>query len=167
MVKSTAKQGKKKSGTVVQVTTKEIIDYNTGEVMQSEDTKTIQRYVEKDQFMRVYTKEIGGIVGLNAPLAYKCLFYLWSIAEYQTNRITILARHRQEMKELFAVKSHQSIYNAITLLVKSGLLLKDTKFRQEYVLNPKYFFYGSELERLQAVKLVLQYNFTENDGQEV
>lgn len=162
------------AGTIQQVNQRQLqaIDHVTGQVLyeENENQKTIGRVVVKDQFMKIYSKQIATLAGLSSPLAYRVLFYLWSIAEYNTNKVVFLVRHREAMKEQFNV-TQQSVYNAMSALVKANLLIKG-KYKQEYILNPEYFFYGDDIEKSNVLKLVLEYhivdNVTEDDnGKEV
>lgn len=168
---SSVPKSRKRTGRIVETHEKQVVDKETGEVVMETHEKVIRQLVEKDQFMKVYTKQIGAIIGLSSPLAYRCLFYLWSIAEYNTNKVIFLPRHRDEIMETFKIKSTQSIYNAITSLVKSGLLIKG-KYRLEYTLNPAYFFYGEDIHKSSVLNLVVRFDLQESsrndeNGEEV
>lgn len=49
-----------------------------------------------------------------------------------------------------------TIHNTITSLVK---LLKDSKYKAVYYLNPEYFFKGKISDRTQIIKNIIEYKF--------
>lgn len=56
--------------------------------------------------------------------------------------------------DLISIKTglvKSSIKNSMVLLVRKGLIIKDSKYKQIYYLNPKYFFKGSIDERTKVM----------------
>lgn len=49
--------------------------------------------------------------------------------------------------------------NTITSLVKKKMLLKDSRYKAVYYLNPEYFFKGKISDRTQIIKNIIEYKF--------
>ena len=135
------------------------IDKNSGEVFDIQH-KTIKK-LERDKFAMVYLKDISGIIGLNSKGEFKTLLALVARIAYDTNEVRIML----DVKEQIAKETELSLNSidkaVVNLTAKKILLRKMSSLGKEmrgvYILNPKYFFKGEDLERAKIIQIVLQY----------
>lgn len=73
----------------------------------------------------------------------------------------ILIKTNVNMKQIESIKVGVggTIRNTITSLVKKKMLLKDSRYKAVYYLNPEYFFKGKISDRTQIIKNIIEYKF--------
>ena len=64
-----------------------------------------------------------------------------------------------EVKTIKTNLAAGTIRNTITSLVKKKMLLKDSRYKAVYYLNPEYFFKGKISDRTQIIKNIIEYKF--------
>lgn len=65
----------------------------------------------------------------------------------------------KNLEILLKLKLTQLLRNTITSLVKKKMLLKDSRYKAVYYLNPEYFFKGKISDRTQIIKNIIEYKF--------
>lgn len=68
----------------------------------------------------------------------------------------------EELRDTIKIKTNLAagtIRNTITSLVKKKMLLKDSRYKAVYYLNPEYFFKGKISDRTQIIKNIIEYKF--------
>lgn len=136
------------------------VDYETGEL--KEQVKVIKKTIDRDEFMMVYLDSISSMLKIHSPIELKCLICLWSMSEFESNKVYIVKEVKQDIAEKTGYK-FKTVENAISRLSIKNLLIR--KSTSVYYLNPKYFFRGSDIARSQAIKLILEIEF--NDDKKV
>lgn len=143
-----------------------LVDTNTGVL---EGTKIIVKKVNSAKFMRVYLEDIAGLICLSDG-EIKMLQCIWEISEYNTNRVILTSAVKKDIEEKLNKAGKPikigSMNNIISKLSKRGILIAVPDRAATFILNPKYFWKGEELERGNTFKLTLQYE-TFDDVKEI
>jgi hypothetical protein len=139
-----------------------LADFQTGEV---KTIKTVvSKKVSREKFIKVYLEDISGILGITSQTEFKVLYKLWQLADWGTNQVLIY----KEVKEQIGLevgKSYSGVSNAVASLVKKGIL--KSVGRMKYMLNPKLFFKGEEIEKSSIIEAYMRYEIqTEEDEQQ-
>ncbi len=133
------------------VFTKETQDFETGEVIKKEIFR--KEVANKEQFIRAYVNDIGALAkcsGSEQSLILCSLKYL----DYSTNEMILNKERRLEICECGGIK--ESTFNcSLSRLVRKNILIK--KGSGTYILNPKIFFYGRDLDRASVIQATLVY----------
>lgn len=146
------------NGKVKVVETRVIVDHTTGEI--THEDKLIQRRVSAEKFIMVYLNDMGNIFQLTSDAQYKVLIALWKRTEFGTNKVIVVKSVKNDIVKETGVK-FRTIANALTSLTKKGLLIR--KDRSVYYLNPKYFFKGSDIQRRQQIRVLIEYNIEDQE----
>lgn len=98
----------------------------------------------------------------NAPLLSPCskaeivtLLCSLPYIDYNTNELILTTARRIELSKSADLKPN-TISIAISKLTERNILIKDKDTKQLF-LNPKLFFFGSDIERTKALELTLRY----------
>lgn len=127
--------------------------YSDG-VLVEHTTRTINKKVRAEEFIRVYLEDISSVIKLKNGTDYKVLLALCKFVGYNSNEIILVKAMKIRIAELADVKL-QTVSDSIVRLLKNQLLIKsDTSV---YRLNPKYFFTGNEIMRDKMLKLSINY----------
>lgn len=91
---------------------------------------------------------------------------LWYTSNYYEDKDRALPGNKisldEELRDTIKVKTNLAagtIRNTITSLVKKKMLLKDSRYKAVYYLNPEYFFKGKISDRTQIIKNIIEYKF--------
>jgi hypothetical protein len=129
-----------------------VINEETGELVSS---RTITKQVkDTDSFIKTYIEDIGLLArcsGAEQSVVLCCLKYL----DYNTNKLYIDSKTRLQLSECGGLKLN-TVNTAISRLVKKNILIKESS--SGYILNPKLFFFGAEIDREKMFQLRIQYN---------
>lgn len=94
------------------------------------------------------------------------LAVLWYTSNYYEDKDRALPGNKisldEELRDTIKIKTNLAagtIRNTITSLVKKKMLLKDSKYKAVYYLNPEYFFKGKISDRTQIIKNIIEYKF--------
>lgn len=137
-----------------------------------EGDKIIVKKVSADKFIRVYLEDIAGLIRLSDG-EIKMLQAIWEISEYNTNRVNLSSGVKKDIEEKMLANGKaikiKSMNNIISRLSKRGILIPVPDRTAVYILNPKYFWKGEEIERGNTFKLTLQYETikTENNDETI
>ena len=128
------------------------VDKETGEIEVIE--KKARRKVSRDKFIMMFLEDIQGVINLTSRAEFKVLIVICELVNYNTNEVILIKRIKEDIAKKISM-SPASVANTIVRLAKKKILIKTSS--SLYVLNPKYFFKGEEIERGKVLKLVLEY----------
>lgn len=127
------------------------------EVTDNTGTTLIRKIVrvsnlDTESFVRAYIQDIGALARCSASEISTVLCSL-KYLDYDTNEIVFTSSRRKEVQECANLKP-STFNNALTSLKKKNILIQEDS---KYILNPKLFFYGSELSRMKMFELKICY----------
>lgn len=117
-----------------------------------------KKIVSKEHFIQAYIADIGALArcsGAEQSVILCSLQYL----DWGTNKLYIDNKIRQEIAVCGNIKIN-TVNTSISRLVKKNILIKLSS--SGYMLNPKLFFFGSEVDRDKIFELVIRYHIDEN-----
>ena len=133
------------------VYSKETQDFKTGEITEREIFR--RQVANKEQFVRAYIEDIGALAkcsGAEQSFVLCSLKYL----DYATNEFILTVDRRKDICACAGIKLNTA-NSAVTRLVKKNILIR--KSENTYILNPKIFFYGKDIDRATVLKAVIVY----------
>lgn len=143
-----------------------LVSKETGVV---EGDKLIMKSVPADRFIRIYLEDIGGLLKLTDG-EIKVLQCIWQICEFNTGRVVLVSSVKKDIEEILKANGNEikirSISNIISSLTKKEILIPVPERTATYLLNPRYFWKGEEIERGNVFRLILEYKLQENSGDE-
>ena len=130
---------------------KETQDFRTGEIVTKE---VFTKHVEnKEQFIKTYVQDLGHLAkcsGAEQSVVLCALKYL----DYDTNELILTQTRREDIATCGNMKFN-TVNTSISRLVGKNFLIR--KGTNHYILNPKIFFYGKDMERAKIVKATITY----------
>lgn len=134
-----------------------------GEILSAE-VKTIKT-VSAEQFCQIYLRDNEEFYKLSKAES-NVLAVLWYTSNYYEDKDRALPGNKisldEELRDTIKIKTNLAagtIRNTITSLVKKKMLLKDSRHKAVYYLNPEYFFKGKISDRTQIIKNIIEYKF--------
>ena len=134
-----------------------------GEILSAE-VKTIKT-VSAEQFWQIYLRDNEEFYKLSKAES-NVLAVLWYTSNYYEDKDRALPGNKisldEELRDTIKIKTNLAagtIRNTITSLVKKKMLLKDSRYKAVYYLNPEYFFKGKISDRTQIIKNIIEYKF--------
>ena len=134
-----------------------------GEILSAE-VKTIKT-VSAEQFCQIYLRDNEEFYKLSKTES-NVLAVLWYTSNYYEDKDRALPGNKisldEELRDTIKIKTNLAagtIRNTITSLVKKKMLLKDSRYKAVYYLNPEYFFKGKISDRTQIIKNIIEYKF--------
>ena len=134
-----------------------------GEILSAE-VKTIKT-VSAEQFCQIYLRDNEEFYKLSKAES-NVLAVLWYTSNYYEDKDRVLPGNKisldEELRDTIKIKTNLAagtIRNTITSLVKKKMLLKDSRYKAVYYLNPEYFFKGKISDRTQIIKNIIEYKF--------
>ena len=134
-----------------------------GEILSAE-VKTIKT-VSAEQFCQIYLRDNEEFYKLSKAES-NVLAVLWYTSNYYEDKDRALPGNKisldEELRDTIKIKTNLAagtIRNTITSLVKKRMLLKDSRYKAVYYLNPEYFFKGKISNRTQIIKNIIEYKF--------
>lgn len=131
-----------------------------GEILSAE-VKTIKT-VSAEQFCQIYLRDNEEFYKLS-KVESNVLAVLWYTSNYYEDKDRALPGNKisldEELRDTIKIKTNLAagtIRNTITSLVKKKMLLKDSRYKAVYYLNPEYFF---KSDRTQIIKNIIEYKF--------
>ena len=142
-----------------QITTKTIVDSETGEVKKMEHIATIN-YGSEPNFVKLYLGEILYLQDMPEGISAVMYCILQRIPYMdEEDQSVILSKDVKEMIAKKLNKSYQYVANSIVQLVKGKLLFhKGSKRSARYVINPFIFGKGS-WQDVKKSQILLGYDF--------
>lgn len=133
------------------VYTKDTHDFTTGEIITRELFR--KQVANADQFIRTYIEDIGALAkcsGAEHSFVLCCMKYL----DYSTNELILTLERRHAICECGNIKMN-TLNSALSRLVKKNILIR--KSGNTYLLNPKLFFYGKDIDRNTVLQATITY----------
>jgi predicted transcriptional regulator len=129
----------------------EIIDCETGEIIESNVKHHTYIANSKEEFLLLYVNALPIFRGVSNPAKS---VYAYLLERYNAKTVFELGGAMRGLmsKELHFASS--TIANALTELVESKLLY--SKSKALYQINPRYAFKGSTSERNEALKAIIE-----------
>ena len=134
-----------------------------GEILSAE-VKTIKT-VSAEQFCQIYLRDNEEFYKLSKAES-NVLAVLWYTSNYYEDKDRALPGNKisldEELRDTIKIKTNLAagtIRNTITSLVKKKMLLKDSRYKAVYYLNPEYFFKDKISDRTQIIKNIIEYKF--------
>lgn len=134
-----------------------------GEILSAE-VKTIKT-ISAEQFCQIYLRDNEEFYKLSKAES-NVLAVLWYTSNYYEDKDRALPGNKisldEELRDTIKIKTNLAagtIRNTITSLVKKKMLLKDSRYKAVYYLNPEYFFKGKISDRTQIIKNIIEYKF--------
>ena len=145
-----------------ELTTESIVVDQDGVVLSNTTSRRVITTLNKDSFIQVFTAKIKDWCNLSRS-QHSVLIALWNRAEKDTNRVVLV----KQIKEEIAAETELavgSVKNAITGLTRRNLIINLSS--SLYVLNPQYFFNGSEVARSKCIEFIFEFKFVEEEQNE-
>ena len=117
--------------------------------------------VSAEQFCQIYLRDNEEFYKLSKAES-NVLAVLWYTSNYYEDKDRALPGNKISLDETIKIKTNLAagtIRNTITSLVKKKMLLKDSRYKAVYYLNPEYFFKGKISDRTQIIKNIIEYKF--------
>ncbi len=151
-----------------------VVDSETGEILESTtSTSHSMQFFKKckeDEFIMVYLHDLSGFLNIDNGTQIKLLSIIWREVHYNNpdlndgNVLAILIDDKKRWADALHV-TVRTIDNALSALVKKGLLLSDA--RSKYRLNPKYYFKGTSKDRQRILNLSVTYDITNENSDDL
>ena len=133
------------------VYTKEVQDYQTGEILEKEIYR--RKVANQDQFIRTYIDDIG-IIAKCSGAEKGVILCIFKYIDYNTNEFILTSERRGEIRDCGGIKFH-TVNSSISRLVKKKIFIK--KSSNTFILNSNLFFYGQDISRAKVVKATIVY----------
>lgn len=144
-----------------------VVDKNTGEVLDNKAEIIRHKKVSDDTFISVYLNDMSGLMNIKNQTELRILAWMWKLSTYPDDEFpgncVVLGDLLMDKIEKDLNIKRQTIRNTVVNLVKTKVLIKDTKHRSTYYLNPEYFFKGKVNELPKVRQVILQYDI-ENES---
>lgn len=131
--------------------TKETQDMKTGETVTKEIFR--KQVANQEQFVRTYIEDIGALAkctGAEKGVILCSLQYL----DYATNEFILTPERREAICKCAEIKP-DTVSASISRLQKKNIIIR--KSGSTYILNPKLFFYGRDIDRASVVEVTMAY----------
>lgn len=130
----------------LQQKTTTILNKETGE--HTEVSKMFKVSTNTEEFYISYVENMAGVFNLKSAVDIKVLIQMCRIAEYNTGRVYLTPKERNEMMQLVGV-STQQVTNSLSNLKRLQLIEGD---RGNYDINPAIFWKGDSKSREKLIK---------------
>jgi hypothetical protein len=131
-------------------------DSSTGEVTSRRVLK--KTAVNVEQFTRTYIADIAAMLRCSSAQV-KVVVGVLKYLEYDTNNFILVKERREEICKLTGMKL--STFNCAVSRLKAKNIFVGIS-ANVYCLNPKLFFYGSDLGRHKVFSLQIDYTIKDN-----
>lgn len=134
----------------------QVIDSTTGEVIEQ---RIIKKQVSSlEQFHRMYTEDVGALLKCTKGEVdlILCCIKLGFIG-FNTNELVLNSSRKRQICECSGLKI-RSVYSFMTSLRAKNIIVSNGN---RLYLNPKLFFFGSDLERDKMFKLEICYTIAQ------
>lgn len=125
-----------------------VVDRETGEVQQTETSKTFLTKIKEDAFYMTFIDYISPYYQLKSDNARKILCWMCNHAEWNTGRVSLTAASRAQMAEEIDICPN-TITNNLKKLKDVNLISGE---KGEFQINPKIFWKGELSVRRQMLK---------------
>lgn len=127
---------------------KQVVDTETGEVVEQTVEKHFVRKVESESFFMVFFENFGAFLGLSNASDIKLMASMCSKADFNTGLVRLSSRLRSELCEEASV-SKSNISKNLKRLSDAGLIIPQDG---DYLINPKVFWKGTMKSRMELLE---------------
>lgn len=140
----------------IDTTTKEVVNYETGEVVLKE-TDSVYRVPQTPDFVMAFTQDMSFISNISGG-ASKLLFGILSLIN-RSNEIYIIKEVKERLSQITGLK-FSSISVLVSELHKKNVIIKKNaeKRSSAYVINPYYFGKGKWVN-VNKLRMIVEYDF--------
>lgn len=140
----------------IDTTTKEVVNYETGEVVLKE-TDSVYRVPQTPDFVMAFTQDMSFISNISGG-ASKLLFGILSLIN-RSNEIYIIKEVKEKLSQITGLK-FSSISVLVSELHKKNVIIKKNaeKRSSAYVINPYYFGKGKWVN-VNKLRMIVEYDF--------
>lgn len=140
----------------IDTTTKEVVNYETGEVILKE-TDSVYRVPQTPDFVMAFTQDMSFISNISGG-ASKLLFGILSLIN-RSNEIYIIKEVKERLSQITGLK-FSSISVLVSELHKKNVIIKKNaeKRSSAYVINPYYFGKGKWVN-VNKLRMIVEYDF--------
>lgn len=136
---------------------KQEIDTSTGEIIRA--TIVNRKTKSREHFVITYCQDLGALLKCTKGQVDLLIGIInLKFIEFETNELILNSSRRTELSEKTGL-TLSTIYNLTIALKKKNILVENNG---KLYLNPKLFFYGSELERMKMFSLSIDYTICED-----
>lgn len=137
------------------ITVTEVIDKETGELIEQNIKKHTYIANSKEEFMFIYVNALPVFIGLSGPAKS---VYAMLLKDYNTKSVFEIGGAMRSHIASYIGIGKSTVANAFTELVNAGFLYSQSKGL--YQINPRYAFKGSTSERNDALKAIIELGCT-------
>lgn len=137
---------KKYKGTM---STTEVVDSATGEIITVENEKTYSFEVNKDEFYMTYIDFIAPFFNLKSAVAKSLMVALCMKSDFNDGRVYLVGDNRAEIAKLASIPE-TNLSKYLKELVDNNLIAKLS--RGTYRINPQIFWKGENKARVEQLK---------------
>ncbi len=127
---------------------KQVVDQETGELIDQTIEKHFVTKVDTDDFFMVFIENLAPFFGLKHPSDVRLITAMCTLAEFNTGIVKMSKKTRATLCEMSNI-SPTNISRSISRLVKMNLLVED---EGDYTINPNIFWKGSTATRAEVLK---------------
>lgn len=141
--------------------TREIVDVNTGELVQVESEKIFTQKIDSENFYMTFLDHVAPLFELHSDSARNVLDWFCVNAQFNTGKVSLSIADREQLCKDLGIKKNQ-LTNNIKKLKDFDLITGD---RGTYYINPKIFWKGDATSRKQVLdgkSLEVTYKIVDN-----
>ena len=121
-----------------QVTCREVVDTQTGEIIQQELVKTFTKKIESDKFYMTFVDYIAPYYNLKSDTAKSILSWMCAHAEYNTGIVNLTTNVRKQLTDDLKI-SPNTLTNNLGVLKKNNIISGE---KGSFLLNPEIHWKG-------------------------
>lgn len=130
------------------LTTREIINPDTGELTVVETCKSFTTKIEEDTFYMTFTEFISPFFNLNSDNAKNLLVWMLNHAEFNTGKVWLTTANRKKISQDINL-SNNTITNCLKVLKEKRLISGE---EGSFIINPQIFWKGELAARKELLK---------------
>lgn len=128
-----------------------LVDLDSGELVSTE--RVIRREVMQESFIKTYVSDICKLA-MCTPAEVSLILCGLQFIDYNTNEFILNKARRNILSTQIGI-SINTLNCSITKLYKKNILVKHEN--GNIYLNPRLFFFGTDVERAEILKLTIMY----------
>jgi hypothetical protein len=137
---------------VIKTTEREILDKETGELVQVANEKVFAVDVPNDKFFMVYIENLASFYKIKSSIDKNVIIWMCEHAEYNTNKVRLTSSDRKQMCEDLDIKN-SGLSLSLKRLKENGLITGEGGM---FEISPELFWKGDSLTRKK--KITIEFN---------
>lgn len=147
---------------IISSTVHEVLNPETGELMQYETSKTYKEKINSDNFYMVFLDYMAPLFKIKSHITRQVLDKLCQMAEFNTGKVTVSTSDRKELCDSIEINAQQ-FSRALKQLKDLNLITGDSG---SFKINPEIFWKGDQnirrKELLDNKSLQITYTLVDN-----